>query len=108
MTFDSTGANNFSDIVEEYEEQYPVSEKNAGTILLDNLQDRSMRAALWQSGWRAKNAHREAVEWWMWDWDFVFGIAGHNLTYYGFSEDINLSVDQRGFNAWLKGQAAKF
>jgi polyamine oxidase len=39
---------------------------------------------------------------------FVYGIAGYNLTYYGFSEDSNFSVDQRGFNTWLKGRAAKF
>jgi polyamine oxidase len=117
MTFDSTGANNFTDILDEYEERWAVFEQNAGTILTENLQDRSMRAGLWQSGWRARDAQRKAVEWWMWDWEtaqtpeessFVFGIAGYNLTYYGFSEDSNFSVDQRGFNAWLKGQAAKF
>jgi polyamine oxidase len=117
MTFDSTGANNFTNIIDEYEQIWTIFEKNAGTILTENLQDRSMRAGLWQSGWRPRDAHHKAVEWWMWDWEtaqtpeessFVFGIAGYNLTQHGFSEDSNFNIDQRGFNAWLKGQAAKF
>jgi polyamine oxidase len=118
LTYDSTGANDFTDIIDEYEEYWKIFEQNAGTILTENLQDRSMRAGLWQSGWRPRqDAHRKAVEWWQWDWEtaqlseessFVYGIAGYNLTYYGFSEDSNFSVDQRGFNTWLKGQAAKF
>jgi polyamine oxidase len=117
MTFDETGANDFTSIIDEFEEHYVVSEQNAGRILSENLQDRSMRAGLWQSGWRPKDAHRKAVEWWLWDWEaaqtpeessFVFGIVGYNLTYYAFSELSNFSVDQRGFNVWLKAQAAKF
>jgi polyamine oxidase len=118
LTYDSTGAVNFTDIIDEYENHWKVFEQNAGTILTDNLQDRSMRGGLSQSGWRTQqNAHRKAVEWWMWDWEtaqtpeessFVYGIAGYNLTYYGFSEISNFNVDQRGFNIWLKGQAAKF
>ncbi|KAF2032882.1 amine oxidase [Setomelanomma holmii] len=118
LTYDSTGYNNYSDIIDEFEEYWAIFEQDAGTILSENLQDRSFRAGLWQSGWRPKqDAQKKAVEWWMWDWEtsqtpeessFVFGITGYNLTYYRFSEDNDFSVDQRGFNAWLKGQAAQF
>ncbi|KAH8716750.1 polyamine oxidase-like protein [Phaeosphaeriaceae sp. PMI808] len=118
ITYDATGASNFTYIIDEYEEYWKIFEQNAGTILKENQQDRSMTAGLWQSGWRAKqDAQRKAVEWWQWDWEtaqtpqessFVFGIAGYNLTYYGFSEESNFSIDKRGFKAWLKFQAAKF
>jgi polyamine oxidase len=117
LTYDSTGANDFSDLLDEYEKNYATVEQNAGAILKENLQDRSMRAGFWQSGWRPKDAHRKAVEWWEWDWEtsqtpeessMVFGITGYNLTFYQYSEENNLSVDQRGFAVWLKLQAAKF
>ncbi|KAH7347039.1 polyamine oxidase-like protein [Pyrenochaeta sp. MPI-SDFR-AT-0127] len=117
-TYNETGAVDYVDIIDEYEEYWAIFEQNAGAILTKNLQDRSFSAGLWQSGWRTKgDAARKAVEYWMWDWEvaqtpqessFVFGIAGYNLTYYGFSEVSHFSVDQRGFNTWLKGEAAKF
>lgn len=117
-TYNETGAVDYVHLIDEYEEYWSIFEQNAGTILKNNLQDRSFSAGLWQSGWRTRNdAARKAVEYWMWDWEvaqtpqessFVFGIAGYNLTYYGFSELSYFSVDQRGFKAWLKGEAAKF
>lgn len=117
-TYNETGAVDFLDIIDEYEEYWTIFEQNAGTILTNNLQDRSFRAGLWQSGWRTMgDAARKAVEYWMWDWEtaqtpeessFVYGVAGYNLTYYGLSEISNFCTDQRGFNTWLKGEAAKF
>jgi polyamine oxidase len=117
LTYDETGANDFLDLIDEFEEKYAVAEQNAGTILTKNLQDRSMRAGLWQGGWRPKDAHRKAIEWWEWDWEmsqtpeessFVFGITVYNFTFYRYSEDDNMSVDPRGFSIWLYAQAAKF
>ena len=118
LTYDSTGANNFTDLIDEFEGYWDIFEQNAGTILTENFQDRSLRAGLWESGWRPKqDAQRKAVEWWMWDWEvsqtpeessFVFGITGYNLTFYRFSEENNLSLDERGFSIWLKDQAVKF
>ncbi|KAJ4363945.1 hypothetical protein N0V83_009398 [Neocucurbitaria cava] len=118
VTYNETGAVDYTDILDEFEEYWAIFEQNAGTILTENLQDRSFRAGLWQSGWRPKgDAARKAVEWWMWDWEtaqtpeessFVYGITGYNLTYYAFSELSYFSVDQRGFNTWIKGEAAKF
>lgn len=118
LSYDKTGYNNFTDLIDQFESYWDIFEQNAGTILTENLQDRSLRAGLIQSGWRAgQDAHRKAVEWWQWDWEtsqtpeessFVFGIAGYNLTFYQYSEGNNLSNDQRGFNVWLRDQAAKF
>lgn len=77
-----------------------------------------MRAGLYQSGWKPqKDMARQAVEWWMWDWEtsyspeessFVFGITGYNLTFYQYSEENNFVTDQRGFNTWLKSVASTF
>lgn len=38
----------------------------------------------------------------------VFGLVGVNSTYEYFSDDDLLSVDQRGFNTWLKDEAFTF
>jgi polyamine oxidase len=117
-TYDWTGPNDFTDLLDEFDESWVTAQQLAGTILLENQEDMSARAGLWQSGWRPKqDPHREAVEWWLWDWEaaqtpeasgFVYGVVGYNATYNGFSETSNFSIDQRGFSTWLKFQAAKF
>lgn len=69
-TYNETGAVVYTHILEEFEEYWSVFEKNAGTILSENLQDRSFRAGLWQSGWRPKgDPARKAVEYYLWDWE---------------------------------------
>ncbi|KAF1936938.1 polyamine oxidase [Clathrospora elynae] len=116
-TYNETGAVDYTDLYDEFNRYYNIAEQNAGTILSQNLQDRTFRAGMWQAGWRPKDAAHKALEYFMWDWEvaqtpeessFVFGITGYNLTYYTFSEASNFCTDQRGFNTWLKGQAAKF
>ncbi|KAK1910400.1 hypothetical protein P3342_006677 [Pyrenophora teres f. teres] len=117
-TYNETGAVNYTYILDEFEDYWSEFEQSAGTILSENLQDRSFRAGLWQSGWRPRSdPARKAVEYYLWDWDtaqspegssFVYGIAGYNFTYYGFSEISNFCTDQRGFNTWLKQQASRF
>lgn len=43
---------------------YSIIEQDAGNILLENLQDRSFRAALSLAGWRPMgDAQAQAVEW---------------------------------------------
>ena len=70
LSYDWTGENNFTGLIDVFEGYWDIFEQNAGTILTENLQDRSLRAGLMQSGWRpGLDAHRKAVEWWMWDWE---------------------------------------
>ncbi|KAF2124440.1 polyamine oxidase-like protein [Dothidotthia symphoricarpi CBS 119687] len=117
-TYNETGAVNYTYLIDEFEDAWAKFEQNAGTILTENLQDMSAKAGFFEAGWKAKqNAMRKAVEWWMWDWDaaqtpeessLVFGITAYNLTYYQFAEENYFSVDQRGFNTWLKTQASSF
>ncbi len=70
VTYNETGAVDYTDILDEFEEYWSIFEQSAGTILSENLQDRSFRAGLWQSGWRPKgDAARKAVEYYLWDWE---------------------------------------
>ena len=117
-TFNETGAVNYTDLIDDFEDAWSTFEQNAGYILTENLQDTSFRAGLSLVDWKPKkDMAKEAVEWWEWDWEtsyspeqssFVFGITGYNLTFYQYSDENNFVVDQRGFNAWLKGVASTF
>ncbi|KAK5115233.1 hypothetical protein LTR62_001433 [Meristemomyces frigidus] len=118
LTYDQTGYNDYSVLLNDYEDAYATLEQDAGTILTENLQDRSVRTGLSLSNWNpARDAQKQAVEWWEWDWEFafppeessqVFGIVNYNTTFYQFSEDNNYVFDQRGFNTFIKGEASTF
>ena len=74
QTFDETGAVDYTDLIDEFEDDpYSTLEQDAGYILLDNLQDRSVRSGLSLAGWKPKNdSHAQAVEWWEWDFEYAF------------------------------------
>ncbi|KAL1964883.1 hypothetical protein VTN77DRAFT_6236 [Rasamsonia byssochlamydoides] len=117
-TFDETGAHDYTDLIDEFNNAYSILEQDAGTILLNNLQDRSVRAGLSLSGWKPrKDMRKQAVEWWEWDWEYayepelssqVFGIVNYNTSFYQWSDANNFVTDQRGFNTWLEGEASTF
>jgi polyamine oxidase len=66
-TYDETGANDYSDLLDDFENAYSVLEQAAGSILSENLQDLSVRAGLSLSGWKPrKDMKMQAVEWWEW------------------------------------------
>lgn len=72
-TFDETGPFDFTHLLDTWEERYAAVEQDAGYILTDNLQDTSMRAGLSLRDWKPrKDMHRQAVEWWEWDWESQF------------------------------------
>ncbi|ROV97384.1 hypothetical protein VMCG_06919 [Cytospora schulzeri] len=118
LTYDETGANDYLDLIDEYEDAYDTAVADAGYILTENLQDTSTRAGLSLAGWKPKqDMKKAAVEWWEWDSSaayspdksgFVFGVTGENLTFNQFGEDNNYAFDERGFNAWLVGEASTF
>ncbi|KAI1213152.1 putative flavin-containing polyamine oxidase [Annulohypoxylon truncatum] len=118
LTYDETGANDYSDLFDSFENAYGTLEQDAGYILTQNLQDTSIRAGLSLAGWKPKkDMHAQALEWWEWDWETsyppeqsgeLFGITGYNLTYYQFSDANNFVWDQRGFNTWVIGEAYEF
>ncbi|KUL90485.1 hypothetical protein ZTR_00035 [Talaromyces verruculosus] len=118
LTYDETGYVNYSSLFDDFENAYSVTEELAGTILSENLQDRSTRAGFTRGEWQTKKDMKmQAIEWWEWDWEYayepevsslVYGIVNYNTTFYQWSDENNFVWDQRGFNTWLKGEARTF
>jgi len=118
LTYDEKGAADFGTLFDDMDAAYTIVEQDAGYILTENLQDSSMRAAYSLAGWKPKkDMHAQAVEWWYWDWETawppeqsgeLYGITGYNLTFYQWSDENNFVWDQRGFNAFIIGEANEF
>lgn len=63
---------NFTSLLDDYENAYATLEQDAGYILTENLQDRSVRSGLSLAGWKpGKDAASQAVEWWEFDWEYA-------------------------------------
>jgi len=119
LTYDQNGYNDYTDILVAFEDAYAILEEDAGYILMDNLQDRSTRAGLRLSGWEPRamgdmQMIAEATEWWEFDWEYawtpeesseLFSISNYNTTFYQWSDENNYVWDQRGFNAFIVGEA---
>lgn len=107
-TFDETGAVNYTDLLDDFENAYSTYEQNAGYILNDNLLDQSVRSAFSLAGWKPKKDYRaQAAEWWEFDWEYsfsperssaLFGVVNYNTTFYQYSDQNNYVFDQRGFS----------
>ncbi|KAL8765096.1 MAG: hypothetical protein Q9209_007719 [Squamulea sp. 1 TL-2023] len=105
-TFNETGAVDFTDLFDEYEDAYATLEQDAGYILTQNLQDRSARSGLSLAGWKPRmNAAAQAVDWWEFDWEYAFPP---NTTFYQWSQENTFVYDENGFNTFIKGEAATF
>ncbi|EPQ50239.1 flavin-containing polyamine oxidase [Gloeophyllum trabeum ATCC 11539] len=117
-TFSTTGATNFTELLDEFEDAYAYVEQDAGYILTEGLQDRSFRSGLSLGGWKPMHdAAKQAVEWWEFDWEYAFSpdqssqefaIVNYNTTFYQFSDGNNYVFDQRGFNIFIKGEASTY
>ncbi|KAL9029669.1 MAG: hypothetical protein Q9196_002111 [Gyalolechia fulgens] len=118
VTFNETGATNFTGLVDDFEDAYSKLEQDAGHILTQNLQDRSVRSGLSLTGWKpGKDSAARAVEWWEMDWEYAsnpeqssqeFAIVNYNSTFYQYSDENNFVFDDRGFNAFITGEASTF
>ncbi|KAF5251167.1 hypothetical protein FANTH_3711 [Fusarium anthophilum] len=118
ITYDETGASDYTDLIDLFDEKFEIASQEAGYIFTENLQDTSTRAGLSLAGWKPKRDMKmAAADWWGWDFEtayspeesgFVYGVAGNNATFKHFSDETNLVVDQRGYNAWLVGEANEF
>lgn len=70
LTYDQTGASDYSDILDDYDTASDIAVADSGYILTENLQDTSARTGLSLAGWRPNGDMKmAAVEWWNWDWD---------------------------------------
>ncbi|KAH7032746.1 flavin-containing amine oxidoreductase-domain containing protein [Microdochium trichocladiopsis] len=121
ITYDETGPVDFRDEVNEFYDVVDRLSAKAGEILVDNLQDRTIREGFRAVGWKPEQrknpAHAEAVEWWLYDGEqaltpeetsLVFNQAVSNFTFLQFSDENEFIIDQRGHNTWIKGEASEF
>ncbi|QUC20914.1 uncharacterized protein UV8b_05155 [Ustilaginoidea virens] len=119
LTYDESGYNNYSSLLAEYQAAWDKASIKAGRMLADNIQDETARAGLSLAGWNPKHSdmHRQAVEWWSWDWDaaltpeessLIFGAAGNNLTFNQFSDQNNMVIDPRGYRHIIEQESRTF
>src|ERR1700694_2846711 len=67
-TFNASGMVDYTGLLNDYQTAYAIVQQDAGLLLANNLQDRSMRAGLSLAGWNPKkDANAQAAEWWQFD-----------------------------------------
>jgi polyamine oxidase len=73
-TFDADGPTDYQYAIHEFTDALSKVTMDAGSLLLNNLQDRTFRAAFRLQGWDpAKNdSYRQTAEWWLFDGEFVY------------------------------------
>jgi polyamine oxidase len=82
QTFDQNGAADFAGLLDDYETAYTTVEQDAGTILTQNLQDRTMRTGLGIADWKPKkNMQAQAAEWWEFDWEYAYSPDQSSQTF---------------------------
>ncbi|KAL8987556.1 MAG: hypothetical protein Q9177_003248, partial [Variospora cf. flavescens] len=106
------GSVNFKGLLGDYEDAYSTLKQDTDHLLTQNLQDRSVRSGLSLAGRKTtKDAASQAVEWWKFDWEYAeppeqssqeFAIVNY------YSDENHFIYDQRGFNAFVKGEASTF
>ena len=121
--FDTSGAVNYTDKLNAFTDAYTGDAtsgviSSSGYTITDDLQDKSLRAALRLEGWNPiGDPQANAAEWYNVDFEYaqtpdlcseVFAVVNYNTTFYGFSQENNFVADPRGFNAFIYGQASEF
>lgn len=73
QTFNASGAADYTNLLDDYETAYATVEQDAGYMVSDNLQDRSMRSGLSVADWKPKkDMNTQAAEWWEFDWEYSY------------------------------------
>jgi polyamine oxidase len=117
--FDENGPADYGWAIEEFEDAMEKVGIDAGSLLVNNLQDRTYRSGFRYVGWNPKkdDAYRQAVEWWLFDGEFafspeesseIFTSVAENATFNYFSEENLFVYDQRGFGTIIRDQAKTF
>lgn len=119
LTYDETGHQDYSALVDEYDEVYKLASIYAGELLSDSRPDVSARAGLALSGWRPESSdmHRQAAEWWRWDFEsavspdsnsLIFAVTSSNDTFEGEDPLNEFVVDGEGLGKIFIKQASEF
>ena len=73
-TFDESGATDYTDLFNVFQNRYTKFENDAGYIPMQNLQDRSARTGFSLADWTPrKDPKKQAVEWF--EMDFEYGAT---------------------------------
>ncbi|PHH59034.1 hypothetical protein CDD81_3855 [Ophiocordyceps australis] len=119
LTYDHGGYNDYSNLMAAYEEASGIAHGQAGRMLANNEQDATFRTGLSLAGWQPSHSNMtaHAVEYFGWDWDAslpperssqIFGAASNNVTFGYFSPQNLFVTDQRGYSAFVSGEASTF
>ncbi|KAE8151694.1 polyamine oxidase [Aspergillus avenaceus] len=119
LTYDESGNSDYRDLLKIYGEAQKQAYKDAGQMLLDNVQDSNGRTGFSMAGWKPRkdDMKAQAVEWWNWDCEaaatpeassFVFGVAAENLTYNQFGGEDYMVTDPRGYSTIIESEASTF
>ncbi|KAE8350537.1 amine oxidase [Aspergillus coremiiformis] len=119
LTYDETGYHDYQDLLDLFGHAKQTAYRDAGQMLLANVQDGNARTGFAMAGWnpRWNDMKAQAVEWWNWDCEsaaspeassFIFGVAAENLTFNQFGEDNHMVVDPRGYSTIIEGEASTF
>ncbi|KAE8388448.1 amine oxidase [Aspergillus alliaceus] len=121
LTYDENGYNDYQDILDAFSDIKDTAYKDAGQMLLDNIQDGNARTGFAMAGWnpRRNDMKAQAVEWWNWVTDcesaaspeassFIFGVAAENLTFNQFGDNNHMVIDPRGYSTVIEGEASSF
>ncbi|PPQ69357.1 hypothetical protein CVT25_004749 [Psilocybe cyanescens] len=120
-TFDASGAVDFLDVFNQSGDDFDSLTVAAGARVDQNLVDLSARTGYALIKANAKNPHASASEYYQFDWEYaqtpeesslIASSWGNNFTYDtdqgGFSDDNQMSIDQRGFKTLIQLEADEF
>ncbi|KAM4064420.1 flavin containing amine oxidoreductase [Hirsutella rhossiliensis] len=119
LTYNETGYTDYSHLLGTFEEAHGRMNVEAAKLLVENLQDQSVRSGLGLAGWSPKHGDMaaQAIEYWSWDFEaayppeessMIFGAASDSLTLAKFSDENNFVIDPRGFSSIITGEASSF
>ena len=76
LTYDESGYNEYSSLLDDFDAAYEIASEQAGIILTNNLQDQTSRTGLALAGWKPKRGDMkaQAVEWWNWGREHFYKI----------------------------------
>ncbi|KAF2464918.1 putative flavin-containing polyamine oxidase [Lindgomyces ingoldianus] len=114
--FSETGSDGFISTLADFEILYSKVEENAGSIISENIQDRSLRAGLQSQGWYPTSPNMLAAEFYFIEYELaqtadvsseLFAVVSGNSSFGQFSEDNLFILDQRGFSTFIQGEASE-
>ncbi|KAF8797572.1 amine oxidase [Phlegmacium glaucopus] len=120
-TYDSSGQVDYLDVFNQSTDNFDNITVLAGSRVDSRLVDISARTGYALIGTKRTNPHAQASEYYQFDWEYAQTPAessliasswGNNFTYNaddgGFSDDNQMSLDQRGFKTLIQKEADEF